>query len=190
MKVQSIIQYLGVEITAAALEKEVKKLWLEQGKLIKDIKNLSLYIKVEENKCYFVINEKVTGSFELSIFNKNSDAENEVAITIETEFRKGMVVRVYDGDLVGWVMGSLVRHISGDRWTIYTEQGYSLDRIVKSNYTEFKKDGCGYVLESNHCPVCGSYEIDDENPEQCCCYECDTYWNSGTGEIIREGSLC
>lgn len=126
MKTQYIVQYLGSEITTSDLEKEVKKLWTEQGKLIKDIKNLSLYVKVEENKCYFVINEEVTGSFLLSIFNKNLDVESEIAVTVE----------------------------------------------------------------ANHCPLCESDNIDDENKEECCCYECDTYFNSETGEIIREGSLC
>lgn len=189
MKTKSIIQYMGSEITTSDLEKEVKKLWLEQGNLIKDIKNLALYLKVEENKCYFVINEKVTGSFELSIFNKKLDAENEVAVTIESNIRVGMSVKVYDGDFLGWVNGTLVKRISGDRWTILTEQGYSLDRIIKKEYTEMLPNGCGYVVESPHCPVCRSYEVDRNDENQWVCYDCDTYFNDNK-EIIREGSLC
>lgn len=66
MKTQSVIQYLGKEITTGDLEREVKKLWQEQGKYIKDIKNLSLYVKPEENRCYYVINEETSGSFNLT----------------------------------------------------------------------------------------------------------------------------
>lgn len=65
MKTNSIIQYLGKEINTVELEKRIKKLWTEQGKLIKNIKNLDLYIKTEENKCYYVVNDEVKGCFEL-----------------------------------------------------------------------------------------------------------------------------
>lgn len=67
---------------------------------------------------------------------------------------KGMVVRIYDGDLVGWTFGTLIEKSSSigalEKWRIETLDGTNLVRYVKSNYINFKKDGCGYVLKEGY----------------------------------------
>lgn len=66
MKSNKIIQFNGKEIALKDLEQKVKKIWREAGRLQKDIKSLELYVKIEENNCYYVINENVLGKFELT----------------------------------------------------------------------------------------------------------------------------
>lgn len=63
MKTRACIQYMGDEILIEDLEKRVKQIWKEGGKLAKDLITLEIYLKVEENKCYYVINKTVTGDF-------------------------------------------------------------------------------------------------------------------------------
>jgi hypothetical protein len=65
MKTKSVIQYLGKEINTIELEKKAKKQWVAKGGLVKDISNLSLYIKPEDSKCYFIINENFKGDIAL-----------------------------------------------------------------------------------------------------------------------------
>ncbi len=65
MKVNSFIQYLGKEIPASELEKRVKEIWKANGGLVKDLLTIELYLKVEENACYYVINNDASGSFTL-----------------------------------------------------------------------------------------------------------------------------
>lgn len=103
--------------------------------------------------------------------------------------RKGMKVKVYDGDLIGWTNGILVHELSKNRWVIFTDEESQLNRYIKEEYNEMKKDGCGYVVESKHCPICGGYEIEEtDEPCEMVCYECDTYWNYTNGEILHEGN--
>jgi hypothetical protein len=66
MKSNEIIQFYGKEVTLKDLEQKVKKIWREGGKLKKDIKSMELYVKIDENRCYYVINENVSGKFELT----------------------------------------------------------------------------------------------------------------------------
>lgn len=66
MKSNKIIQFFGKEVTLKELEQKVKEIWREGGKLQKDIKSMELYVKIEENRCYYVINEKVSGEFDLT----------------------------------------------------------------------------------------------------------------------------
>lgn len=65
--------------------------------------------------------------------------------------KKGMLVKVYDGDLVGWTFGTLIEKSSSvgtfEKWRIETLDGTNLVRYVKSRYSDFKQDGCGYVLK-------------------------------------------
>lgn len=65
MKAKRIIQFSGKEFILGELEQKVKEIWREKGNLQKDIKTLEIYVKIEENKCYYVINETVSGKFEL-----------------------------------------------------------------------------------------------------------------------------
>jgi hypothetical protein len=66
MKSSKIIQFFGKEVTLKELELKVKEIWKEQGNLQKDIKSMELYIKIDENRCYYVINESTSGKFELT----------------------------------------------------------------------------------------------------------------------------
>lgn len=65
MKVKSYLQFYGKELELDSLEKRVKAIWKEQGKLQKDIKMLEVYIKIEENMCYYIINQDIKGNFPL-----------------------------------------------------------------------------------------------------------------------------
>lgn len=60
------VQFLGREVSTKDVLKNVKKIWTdEMGKKEKDIKDIKLYIKPEENKAYYVINGDVTGAIGL-----------------------------------------------------------------------------------------------------------------------------
>lgn len=65
-----------------------------------------------------------------------------------------MLVKVYDGDFIGWTFGYLVEKYSSlgilSKWKIETLDGTNLVRYVKSRYSHFKQDGCGYVLEKGY----------------------------------------
>ncbi|MDO4343512.1 MAG: DUF6465 family protein [Eubacteriales bacterium] len=61
-----VLQYLGREISTADVMKKVKEYWTKELKnKVGDMKSVSLYLKPEENKAYFVINGDVTGAVEL-----------------------------------------------------------------------------------------------------------------------------
>lgn len=68
--------------------------------------------------------------------------------------KKGMLVKVYDGDLIGWTFGTLVEKCSSfnsfEKWKIETLDGTNLVRFVKSRYEDFKQDGCGYLIKEGH----------------------------------------
>lgn len=56
------VQFLGREISAKDVLENVKNLWTgEMGRKEKDLKDVKVYIKPEENKAYFVINGNETG---------------------------------------------------------------------------------------------------------------------------------
>ncbi|MFZ5351987.1 MAG: DUF6465 family protein [Bacillota bacterium] len=65
MKSNFFVQYLGYQFEAAELEKKIKEIWKENGGLVKDLNNIEIYLKVEENTCYYVINGEAKGSFPL-----------------------------------------------------------------------------------------------------------------------------
>jgi len=65
MKSKKIIQFYGEEVVVEDLEKRVKKIWREEGNLQKDMKSMEIYVKIEEKKCYYIINENISGKFEL-----------------------------------------------------------------------------------------------------------------------------
>lgn len=66
MKAKRSIQFSGKEVILEELERKVKELWKEKGNLQKDIKSMEIYVKVEENKCYYVINGTVSNKFDLT----------------------------------------------------------------------------------------------------------------------------
>lgn len=60
------LQYLGKEINKEDLMKQVKEIWTKELKnKVGDMKSVTLYLKPEENKAYYVINEEVTGSIDM-----------------------------------------------------------------------------------------------------------------------------
>ena len=65
---------------------------------------------------------------------------------------KGQVVKVYDGDLIGFTtavlkeLNEVVERGVLERWTMETEDGTQLVRFVR-NHSNAAKDGCGYILE-------------------------------------------
>lgn len=60
------VQFRGKEVSAKDVLENVKMIWTdEMGKKDKDIKDIKLYIKPEENKAYYVINGDVTGAIGL-----------------------------------------------------------------------------------------------------------------------------
>ncbi|MCJ7689019.1 MAG: DUF6465 family protein [Clostridiaceae bacterium] len=65
MKSNKIIQFNGKEVALNELEGKVKKIWRDGGKLQKDIKSMEIYVKIEENKCYYVINSNFPETFSL-----------------------------------------------------------------------------------------------------------------------------
>ena len=60
-----IIQYGVMEWKGAELMERAKAAYAAEGHRISSIKSLSLYVKPEERKAYYVVNEKTTGSIDL-----------------------------------------------------------------------------------------------------------------------------
>ena len=59
------VQYEGKEISANSILEQVKKIWTDNlGKKVSDIKDIKIYIKPQESKAYYVIND-VTGSVDI-----------------------------------------------------------------------------------------------------------------------------
>ncbi len=57
------VEYYGKKVDTKDLVDEIKMIWKEQGKRVKDISTLDVYYKPEEGMCYYVINGQETGSF-------------------------------------------------------------------------------------------------------------------------------
>lgn len=65
MKYVCFIQHDGMNVNLKDIEGRVRSIWREKGNLMKDISRLELYVKPEEKRVYFVINEIFTGSVSL-----------------------------------------------------------------------------------------------------------------------------
>ena len=66
-KTQEIyVQYMGKEILDKDLVDKVKEIWTkDMGNKVKDLIDLKIYVKTEENAAYYVINGDVTGRFDI-----------------------------------------------------------------------------------------------------------------------------
>ena len=64
MKMKTFVEYSGKQVEEKELIASVKKVWVEAGNKVGDIKTLDLYIKPEEAAVYYVINETESGSIE------------------------------------------------------------------------------------------------------------------------------
>lgn len=62
MKEEVFFQFDGKEISHTDLIKEFKEKWKKNSMRVKDIKSLKLYYNTDEGKCYYVVNNKETGT--------------------------------------------------------------------------------------------------------------------------------
>ncbi len=65
MKTAFFVEYEGGQVEEAEIVAKIKQAWVEEGKLIKEIKTLDLYAKPEDNACYYLINGDIQGKVEL-----------------------------------------------------------------------------------------------------------------------------
>ena len=65
MKTAFYVEANGQQAEEKAIIAKVKELWVAEGNKIKDIEDLNLYAKPEENACYYTINGTVSGKVEL-----------------------------------------------------------------------------------------------------------------------------
>lgn len=66
LKETVVLQYAGKEIEYTDVMKKVKEYWTKKLKnKVGDMKSVTVYLKPEEDKAYFVINDDETGSVEL-----------------------------------------------------------------------------------------------------------------------------
>ena len=66
MKETTFLQFNGAEIDLSNFAKSAKEQWKSAGNKLKDIQKLDLYVKPEEGKCYFVINDDFSGKMDLN----------------------------------------------------------------------------------------------------------------------------
>ncbi len=59
------VEFHGNQIDTNIQMNRLKEIWKEQGGKIKDLKDVNLYINVEQNLVYYVINGDTNGSFEV-----------------------------------------------------------------------------------------------------------------------------
>ena len=60
-KIDIVLQYQTLEVSAAAVEEKVKAQFVAEGHRAGCIKTMSVYVKPEEYKAYYVINDKFEG---------------------------------------------------------------------------------------------------------------------------------
>ena len=65
MKTNIYVEFYGEQVSKDDLIKEAEKIWVEAGKKATDIKKIELYIKPEEDRAYYVINDEFDGSFHI-----------------------------------------------------------------------------------------------------------------------------
>lgn len=65
MKSNFFVEFGGKKTDDKALFKSAKEIWTNGGNLIKDLQSIDLYLKPEENKCFYVLNETENGSFDV-----------------------------------------------------------------------------------------------------------------------------
>lgn len=63
-KTEVFVQFNDIDIEQSQLIKTAKEEWTKSGNKVKDIKELKLYVKPAERKCYYIINN-TNGSFDL-----------------------------------------------------------------------------------------------------------------------------
>ena len=61
-KINIFYQFSNHQAEQQEIITRIKNQWKEQGNMVKDLKDLVIYLKTEENKAYYVINDRVKGS--------------------------------------------------------------------------------------------------------------------------------
>ncbi len=59
------VQYQGKQVEEKDIVASVKEAWTEAGNKVGDIKTMDIYVKLEDNAVYYVINETESGKVEL-----------------------------------------------------------------------------------------------------------------------------
>lgn len=67
LKVETVLQFAGKEVTEKDLLKQVKEVWTKELKnKVGDMKTVQIYVKPEEAAAYYVVNDgEATGKIEL-----------------------------------------------------------------------------------------------------------------------------
>lgn len=65
MKTNVIIQAYGLEISESEIIAKIKEKWVAEGNLVKSIKSLVMYVKPEEKKVYYIINDTINGNIDI-----------------------------------------------------------------------------------------------------------------------------
>lgn len=63
MKQNVYIEFYGEQVFQEDLIQEAQKIWAESGKKPEELRKISLYVKPEDNRVYYVFNEEEEGSF-------------------------------------------------------------------------------------------------------------------------------
>ncbi len=65
MKNSIFVELHGNQIDTNVQMNKFKEIWKEQGGKVKDLKDVNLYVNLEQNLVYYVVNGDITGSFEV-----------------------------------------------------------------------------------------------------------------------------
>ena len=65
MKLDLYIEAHGNKVEHKVLIEKLKEFWKADGNKVKDLKEVEMYYKPEENTCYYIINGDVKGSINL-----------------------------------------------------------------------------------------------------------------------------
>ena len=71
MKKEFYIEYFGEQVPEEELIETAKKIWADAGNKPADLKDIKLYLNVEEDAVYYVFNNNVSGSFH--VVNTHND---------------------------------------------------------------------------------------------------------------------
>lgn len=64
-KTNLTIQACGLEISESDIISKIKENWVNDGKLLKDLKKIDMYVKPEEKKVYYIINDEINGDLDI-----------------------------------------------------------------------------------------------------------------------------
>lgn len=65
MKANVYVEYQGKKTACKDVLAAAKKVWVDGGNKVKDLKTVDLYVKPEENAVYYVFNDDQSGKIDL-----------------------------------------------------------------------------------------------------------------------------